>query len=195
MGIHVNSCFVKEKGKYMKNTKKVLPKKPLTQARASIIVACITAIAGIFYALLQFLHPQLPSQIFVVQQSSTPATVSSSCTDAQYVDDFYHLAYPYPLAKDWFSWLTNQGWIHDANPNFNDIIVVNANKQGFGASGYVGIVQQPITSTGSKTWTMTVRSTGLPGGTPVADTHCSNVADYSLNISAGMGDGVAFFHK
>lgn len=122
---------------------------------------------------------------------------SPSCTDTEYVANYYHLVSPYPQAKDWFRWLRDQGWTAEGRPNTGDILVINANEQGAGPEGHVGIIQQPVTATGSQMWTMMVRSTiGPSDGVHVADAYCSNVVDFLFdNLSAGTRDRVAFFHK
>ena len=160
------------------------------QFRASTSVAGTTQRSPSTISTPSTVAPTMP---FTASPEATK--ISVSCTDTEYVADFYGLASPYPQAMKWFGWLRQQGWKPDGAPTPGDILVINANKQGVGPDGYVGVIQQPVTDAGIKKWTMTIRSTGISGETPVADAHCSNVADFIRTIAADHGDGVAFFHK
>jgi hypothetical protein len=124
----------------------------------------------------------------------SPVTTTTSCTDTEYAADFYGLPRPYPQATQWNGWLSVMKWFKDGWPTHNDVLIISANKQGFGPEGYVGVIQQAI-QTGQQKWNVTVNSTSFSGGTPITDTHCSNVTEFTLSLSAGTGDGVAFYHQ
>lgn len=174
-----------------------------------LVISIIILLFSLLMNVDEFLHYH--TSVFVVDTKQSTAsstlaltptiklretgTTSTSCTDTEYVANFYQLVPPYPEAKAWFGWVKERGWAEEGAPHSGNILVVNANKQGAGTEGYVGIIQQPVLAAGHNIWMLVVRSTGLGGGTPVPDAHCNNIADFPLKIAAGTGDGVAFFHR
>lgn len=110
---------------------------------------------------------------------------------------YRHSSLPTNLDADqWQGWLKQHGWIQDANPRLNDIILLDDNKGGAGPTGAVGIIEHSIGNTPYRTLRM--RTTNWPGEPAFADagSNCTNVTNHVFKkLYDGHDGGVSYYFK